>query len=158
MDIGSIIQRFTGGNPPQDAHPETGNWLQNYQNGNHDQVPHDQVHQAYQQWHQTVPPPHQQEALQWGFQQVPQQQLPEAARAIHNVYQQNGLDPRAAGVQTTDPHQMTHEDLARLTQHAQQQQPDAIGQLFQKGGALSNPLVGMALAGALAYGATKFRK
>jgi hypothetical protein len=43
-----------------------------------------------------------------------------------------------------------------MTNHVQQQQPDALQGLFQKGGALSNPMVGIALAGALAYGASKF--
>ncbi|HMA36535.1 MAG TPA: hypothetical protein VKY74_18915 [Chloroflexia bacterium] len=156
MDLGSIIQQFTGGNPPPGAHPQLGQWLQNYQAGNYDQVPHDQVQQAYQQWTQSVPPQQAQEATTAGFQQVPQQQLPGIASSLINMFQQHGLNPQAAGVTTTNPQQMSPQDLGRMTHYAQQQQPDIIKQQFQPGGALTNPLVGLALAGALAYGASRF--
>ncbi|MGI8587054.1 MAG: hypothetical protein ACR2M0_05120 [Chloroflexia bacterium] len=155
MDYGSMTRRFNE-NPPQGVPNQLGGWMQNYQNGNYDQVPHDQVHQAYTNWANQAPPEQVQEATQWGFQQVPQQQQPSVAGTLHNFFQQHGLNPQDAGVQTTDPNQTTPNDMARMAQHAQQQQPDAFGNLFKPGGTLSNPLVGMAVAGALAYGASKF--
>ncbi|MDQ6693719.1 MAG: hypothetical protein M3014_04760 [Chloroflexota bacterium] len=155
MDLGNLISQFTGGNPPQGAHPQLGQWLQSYQSGNGANVPHDQVQQAYSQWSQGVPPQQAMEATQYGYQQVPQQQLPGIAGSLLGMFQQHGMSPQAAGVQNTNPNNMTPQDMARMTQYAHQQQPDAIKQMFGQGGALSNPLAGMALAGALAYGASR---
>ena len=156
MDLGNIINQFTGGNAPQGAPPQLGQWLQNYQSGNTDQVPHDEVHQAYQQFAQNASPQEVTQATQYGYQQVPQQQLPGIANTMLNLFQKHGLDPQDAGVQTTNPQQMTPQDLARMTQYAHQQQPDSLHKLFQPGGTLNNPMVGMALAGALAYGISRF--
>ncbi len=156
MDLGNIINQFTGGNSPQGAHPDLGKWLQSYQSGNVEQVPHTEVRQAYQDYAKNADPQQVQQATQYGYQQVPQTQLPGVASSLLNVFQHHNLDPQAAGVQTTDPKQMTPDDLARMTQYAQQQQPDALHKLFQPGGTLSNPMVGMALAGALAYGISRF--
>jgi hypothetical protein len=156
MDLGNIINQFTGGNAPQGAPAELGQWLQNYQSGNANQVPHDEVHQAYQQFTQNADPQQVQQATQYGYQQVPQQQLPNIASTLLNVFQQHGLNPQAAGVQTTNPQQMNPHDLARMTQYAHEQRPDALHQLFQPGGLLSNPMVGMALASAVAYGVSRF--
>ncbi len=156
MDLGNIINQFTGGNAPQGAPAQLGQWLQNYQSGNTDQVPHDEVHKAYQQYAQNADPQQVQQATQYGYEQVPQQQLPGVASTLLNLFQNHGMSPQAAGVQTTNPQQMTPQDLSNMTQYAHQQKPDALHQLFQPGGTLSNPLVGMALAGALAYGVSQF--
>lgn len=133
-------------------------WMQHYQQGNHDQVPHDQLHQQFNQFAQQVPPQQLQQATTQGYQQVPPQQRPSVASSLLNFFQQHGMSPQAAGVQNTNPQQMSPEDMARMTQYAQQQQPDALKQLFSPGGQLSNPLVGMALVGALAFGASKLFK
>jgi hypothetical protein len=63
---------------------------------------------------------------------------------------QNGLNPQAAGVRTTNPAQMSPQDLAQMTTYAQQQKPDIIRQL------LSNPLVGMMISAALSYALQRF--
>lgn len=151
-------RRFSGQDTGLPSTDQVGQWVQNYQNGNHDQVPHQQVHQAYQQWAQTAPPQHVGEAVQQGYQQVPAQQRPGIADTLLNLFHQHGMDPQAAGVQTTNPQQMSSQDLAKMTQYAQQQQPDVIGKLFQPGGALSNPAVGLALAGALAFGLSRLSR
>lgn len=155
MDFGNIIRQFTGGNAPAGAPPQLGQWIQNYQSGNTAQVPHDQVGQAYSQWAQQASPQQVQEATNYGYQQVPPQQLPAVGNSFLNMFQQHGLNPQAAGVQTTNPQQMSPQDVARMHTYAQQQQPDALKKLFQPGGTLSNPLVGLAAAGALAYGISK---
>jgi len=158
MDFGNLVNQFTGNNPPQGANAKLGGWLQNYQNGTGDQVPVQDVHTAYQQAGQGFQPDQHQEALQYGYGQVPQQHLAGVGGALTNFFQQHGLKPQDAGVRTTNPAQMTPQDIANLHNHAQQQQPDAIKQAFGPGGSLSNPMVGMALAGALAYGASRFLK
>jgi hypothetical protein len=63
---------------------------------------------------------------------------------------QKGLNPQAAGVRTTNPNQMSPQDLAQMTSYAQQQDPSIIRQL------LSNPLVGMAISAALSYALQRF--
>lgn len=133
-------------------------WMQHYQQGNYNQVPHDQVHQAYNQFAQQANPQQVQQATAQGYQQIPPQQHASVASTLLSFFQQHGLNPQAAGVQNTNPQQMSPQDMARMTQYAQQQQPDALKQLFQPGGTLSNPLIGMAVAGALAYGASQLFK
>lgn len=144
----------SGMGDPQRYH----HWMNHYQQGNYDQVPPDQLHQAWSQFNQQATPQQVQQAATQGFQQVPQQQHPGIASSLLNMFQQHGLSPQAAGVQNTNPQQMTPEDMARMTQYAQQQKPDALHQIFQPGGMLSNPLVGMAVAGALAYGVSQVAK
>lgn len=146
-----------GGGLPGGIQSQVGQWMQQYQGGNAQQVPHDQVHQAYGQWAQQADPAQVQQATTQGYQQVPAHEHPGIGSALLGLFGQKGLSPQAAGVQTTDPSKMTPSDLGKLTSYAQQQQPDAIGQLFKPGGALSNPMVGMALAGALAFGASRMK-
>lgn len=154
MDTSNIGNTQSGG--AQDIGSQATRWLQDYQSGAHDQVPHHEVHQAYKKMTQDLSPDQAQEATAQGFQQVPAAQRPGIAQSLIGLLQKHGLSPQDAGVQTTDPNQMSPNDMARLTNHVQQQQPDALQHLFQKGGALSNPMVGIALAGALAYGASKY--
>jgi hypothetical protein len=158
MDYGNTTNQFSGNNPPVNSPSDAENWMQQYQNGQGDQVPHHQVYQAYNQWSQGFQPDQVHEATHYGFQQIPQHQLPDVAGAISNFFHQHGLNPQDAGVKAKSPQQMTPQDITNMTRHAQEQQPDAIQRAFQPGGALDNPLVGMALAGALAYGASRFLK
>lgn len=133
-------------------------WQQQYQQGNHDQVPHDQLHRHWNQYAQQADPQQVQQAAAQGYQQVPTQQRPGIADSLLNFFKEHGLSPQAAGVQNTNPQNMTPDDMARMTQYAQQEKPDALKQLFQPGGTLSNPLIGMALAGALAFGISRMGK
>lgn len=133
-------------------------WQQQYQQGNQDQVPHDHLHRHWNQYAQQADPQQVQQAAAQGYQQVPPQQRPGVADSLLNFFKQHGLNPQAAGVQNTNPQNMTPDDMARMTQYAQQEKPDALQQLFQPGGTLSNPLIGMALAGALAYGVSRMGK
>ena len=147
-----------GAQSTQDGQSQAAKWLQHYQSGNTDQVPHDELHQTFNQWAQQATPEQVQDATHQGFQQVPQQAHAGIASTLLGFFQQHGLNPQHAGVQTTDPQQMTPQDMSKMTSYAQQQQPDAIGKMFKPGGALSNPMVGMAVAGALAYGLTRMNK
>ena len=156
MDYGNQTNQFDGNQARVPS--QVDGWMQQYQNGQGDQVPTHEVHQAYNQWSQGFQPDQVHEATHYGFQQVPQHQLPDVAGAISNFFRQHGLNPQDAGVTNTNPNQMTPQDIANMTRHAKEEQPDALHQAFQPGGALSNPLVGMALAGALAYGASRFLK
>jgi hypothetical protein len=132
--------------------PQIGQWMESYQSGNAGQVPHDQLHQAFNQWAQSADPQQVRQATTKAYQQVPQQEHAGIAGALLDLFQQHGLNPQDAGVQTTNPGQMGPQDLSRLTSYVQQQRPGAMGQILQPGGLLSNPMVGMALSAALSYG------
>jgi hypothetical protein len=90
-------------------------WLQQYQQGNHDQVPHDELHQSWNQYAQQADPQQVQQAATQGYQQVPPQERPGIADSLLNFFQQHGLSPQAAGVQDTNPQNMTPDDMARMT-------------------------------------------
>jgi hypothetical protein len=137
--------------------PQIGQWMESYQSGNTGQVPHDQLHQAFNQWAQSADPQQVQQATAQAYQQVPQQEHAGIAGALLGLFQQHGLNPQDAGVQTTNPGQMGPQDLSRLTSYVQQQRPGALGQILQPGGLMSNPMVGMALSAALSYGLSQMQ-
>ncbi len=76
---------------------------------------------------------------------------PQERQRILNQFQQVSGDPRQPF--TWDgPMQDSPEVLARMAGQARQQQPDLLGSL---GGALSNPMAKMAMAGVAAYAAQR---
>jgi len=113
-------------------------------------VPPAQLSNAYNQWASQAAPEQQHEAAAQAFSQLSPAQREDVGSTIINLLRNNGLDPRAAGIQTTDPSRINSDDLARLTNYAQQQNPDLLHQL------LSNPLVGMIISAALSYAIQRF--
>jgi hypothetical protein len=113
-------------------------------------VPPDRLGSVYSQWAQQAPPEEQEEATAAAFSQLSAAQRQDVGSTIINLLRNNGLDPREAGVQTTDPARIDPNDLARLTNYAQQQNPDILRQL------LSNPIVGMIISAALSYALQRF--
>lgn len=97
--------------------PQVGQWMESYQSGNAGQVPHDQLHQAFNQWAQSADPQQVQQATTQAYQQVPQQEHAGIAGALLDLFQQHGLNPQDAGVQTTNPGQMGPQDPSRLTSY-----------------------------------------
>lgn len=125
-------------------------WQQQYAQNDTANIPHDDVAAAYNQWSRQAPPQQQTEAIEHAFTQASTTQRSDIAGTLINLFMQNGLNPQAAGVSTTNPNQMSPQDLARMTSYAQQQDPGIIRQL------LSNPLVGMAISAALSYALQRF--
>ena len=113
-------------------------------------VPPERLGNVYSQWAQQAPPEEQEEATAAAFSQLSAAQRQDVGSTIINLLRNNGLDPRQAGVQTTDPARIGSGDLARLTNYAQQQNPDILRQL------LSNPIVGMIISAALSYALQRF--
>ena len=126
------------------------NWQQQYAQGNTQNIPHDEVCNAYNQWCGQANPQQVHQAAEQAFAQSAPQQRGNVANTLVNILGQHGITPRAAGVQTTNPNQMSPADLAQLTNYAQQQNPDVIRQL------LSNPIVGMVISAALSYAIQRF--
>jgi hypothetical protein len=131
-------------------HRHVSNWQQQYAQGNTANVPHDDVASAFNQWTSQAPPSQQQAAMEHAFSQASMAQRSDIGSTLINLLTQHGLSPQNAGVQTTNPNQMSPQDLARLTTYAQQQDPSTIRQL------LSNPLVGMIISAALSYALQRF--
>jgi hypothetical protein len=143
---------------PNPSNPQQGtnlqdifsNWQQQYAQGNTQNIPHDQVCNAYNQWCGQAAPQQAHQAAEQAFAQLAPQQRGNVANTLVNILTQHGITPQAAGVQTTNPSQMSPADLAQLTNYAQQQNPDLIRQL------LSNPIVGMVISAALSYALQRF--
>jgi hypothetical protein len=125
-------------------------WQQQYAQNDTANIPHDEVAAVYNQWTRQAPPDQQQAAIEHAFSQASLSQRSDIGSTLINLFMQNGLNPQAAGVSTTNPAQMSPQDLAQMTTYAQQQNPNIIRQL------LSNPLVGMMISAALSYALQRF--
>jgi len=130
-------------------------WLAQAQSGQTQQLPHDQMHHAYRQWSQQAPPQQVADATSHAMQQMPQDQQQSFAQQVTGWLGQHGITPQQAGVQQTNPQQMSPQDVGKMVGHAQQQNPDALHQLFSPNGLLGNKAVQLGLAGVLAYAASK---
>ena len=107
------------------------------------------IGQMLETWAQAAPTQRHDVAAQ-AFSQLNPQQLDQVGGVLLNLFAQHGLSPQAAGVHTTNPQQLSTQDMAKLTTYAQQHSPGLIHQL------LSNPIVGMILAAALSYALQRF--
>lgn len=127
-------------------------YQQYQQGGNFDNMNHDDVYNHYQQFAGQASPQDVYNAHHEYYQQMPQQQRQGLLGGLMNAFQQHGVNPQQAGIQPNDP---SPQNLARANQYAAQN-PDVLQNVFGPGGALSSPLAKTALAGALAFGASKF--
>jgi hypothetical protein len=138
-------------------------WLQQFQNqgadsGNTQRLPHEDLGRMYQGVANQAQPQHIADATANAVQQMPPQQRQGFIDTVTGWLQQHGISPAAAGVQTTNPQQMSPQDVGKMVGYAQQQNPDVLQQLFSPNGALGNKAVQVGLAGLLAYAATQVFK
>ena len=133
---------------------------QNYANawdqGTYGQIPEQQAQQNYQQFVRNASPQQVEQAHAQYYAQMPQQQRTSVVQALLNSLTQHGYDPRAAGIQNTNPATMSPQDAARLTTYASQQNPDILQQVFGPGGPLHSTAAKLAVAGVLALAAKHF--
>ncbi|CAA9589999.1 MAG: hypothetical protein AVDCRST_MAG18-4839 [uncultured Thermomicrobiales bacterium] len=115
--------------------------------------PHD-VYDRYQRTVQHAPPEVLQQAHEEAFSRLPmdqRQQIVEQFRQAHNDPNQPFQYPQfAGGPSDYDPRQM-----GGMMRQAQQQQPDLLQGMLGQGGALSNPMAKMAMAGVAAIAAQR---
>jgi hypothetical protein len=133
-------------------------WLQQFQqqdqeqgDGNTRRLPHEDLGQLYHGWASQAEPQHVEEAATQAAQQMAPQQRAGFAESIMGWLQQQGINPQQLGIRTTNPQQMSPQDVGRMVGAAGQQDPDILKQLLGPGGALSNPAVQLGIAGALAF-------
>lgn len=131
-------------------------YAQAWDQGTYDQIPEDQARQQYRQFVQNAPPQVVGRVHQQYYDQMPQQQRSSFLQGLVGALTQQGHDPRQAGIQTTDPNNMSSQDAARLTAYAHQQQPDILHQLLGPGGPLGSSGAKLAVAGLAALAAKHF--
>jgi len=135
-------------------------WLDDYQSGNYDSLPHDQIYSSYRDWSRDASPDDVYEGTYQGYQNLPQEQLRSAASDLHS-YTQRGLDLSDLGLSSNDHQQWNAQDLARVTGRTyghsgswSQEQSEKKEDDKESGG-VPKPIIGLALAGALAFAASR---
>ena len=142
-----VLKNIFGGGDPDDHEQRAQRYQQGYSSGQFDDLDEQDVQERYRRTVQHAPPEVVEEAHLEAFRRLP----PQERQRILNQFQQVSRDPRQPF--TWDgPMQDSPEVLARMAGRARQQQPDLLGGL---GGALSNPMAKMAMAGVAAYAAQR---
>src|SRR5690348_14632029 len=85
-----------------------------YNNGTHGQLPPQRVIGQYQSFLQNAPQDEVQQVHQEYFNQMPKAEKMGLFSGLVNALGQNGMDPRQAGVSTTNPQNATSNDLGNL--------------------------------------------
>lgn len=135
-------------------------WLSDYQAGNYDRLPHDEITQHYTDWSRSAAPDEAYEATRYGYGQLPPEQFGGASEGLYSYTQEQGLDLSDLELSSADYQQWTPDDAARVTRHAYgrsdtQVKPDQAGKPEKKSGGVPKPVIGLALAGALAFAASR---
>jgi len=94
--------------------PQHRQLAQAHSTGNYNQLDPQQVVSAYKGFVDHGPEDQVQQVHQEYFNQMPKVEQMGLFSSLINAVQQNGIDPRQAGVSTTDPHQATPFDLGNL--------------------------------------------
>jgi len=163
MDDNTSSQRTGNRDAQSGMAPQWGGWMQDYQAGNYDRLPHEEITRAYRDWSSTATPDQRYEATYQGYQQLPQDQWGSAAEDLYNYCQDQSLDLSDLNLSNSDYRQWNTQDLARVTERAYSSAGSSQGKQGKqgkesKGGGLHvpKPVIGLALAGTLAYAASRF--
>ncbi len=151
-----VLKNIFGGGTPDNYEQRAQQYHQGYQNGQGqyaDLDPND-VYDRYQRTVQHAPPEVVQQAHEEVFNQMPmdqRQQIGDRFRQAHNDPNQAFQYPQMTG----GPSDYNPAQLGGMMRQAQQQQPDLLQGMLGQGGALSNPMAKMAMAGVAAIAAQK---
>jgi hypothetical protein len=119
-----------------------------FEQGQHDQVPDDQVQQAYSQEAAQLPHDQYVQAAEAAFSRLTPDQRAQFASELQAKAQQAGLAVPASQSVPNDPG-----GLASATGAVHAQQPGMLQKLFSPGGAFSSPIAKAALLGITAMAA-----
>ena len=128
-------------------------YANHWDQGTYSQIPSQEAQQNYQQFVQNAPPQMVEQAHQQYYQQMPPQQRGNLMQGLMSALTNRGLNPQQAGIQNTNPYNMSPQDAARLTGYAQQQSPDILHQVLGPGGPLGSTGAKLAVAGIAAFAA-----
>jgi hypothetical protein len=126
-------------------------WHQQYGN-NPQKAPVHEAASLFNQWARQAPVQEVNDLATEALQHLSSDQQGQVAAALLNVFQENGLDLRQAGVRTADPQHMGVADVARMVGYVQREEPNLLQKL------LSNRLIRMVILAILAYQANKLMR
>jgi len=141
-DLSGILSSLGGGG--------LDNLLNQFNQGQHDQVPDEQVQQAYGQVATQLPQDQYVQAAQEAFDRLTPEQREEFARQLQAKAQQQGVNVNVPAQGTTDAG-----SLANAVGQVHAEQPNLLQQMFAPGGVFSNPAAKAALLGITAMAAQR---
>jgi hypothetical protein len=128
---------------------ELGGLVSAFEQGNHDQVPDQQVQQQYGQVAATLPQDQYVQAAEQAFQRLSPDQRQQLAQELQAQAVVHGVNvPAVQNVPPTDPG-----GLANAMGQVHAQQPNVLQQMFAPGGTFSSPIAKAALLGITAMAA-----
>lgn len=138
-------------------------WLDDYQSGNYDNLPHEEIYSGYRDWSRSANADELYEGTYHGYQGLQEDQLRGVAADLYSYTQERGLDLSDLELTNNDYQQWNAQDLARVTGRAygysgtreQEQEQHEKKEEDKESGGIPKPLVGLALAGALAFAASR---
>jgi hypothetical protein len=126
------------------------NLLNQFNQGQHDQVPDEHVQQAYGEVATQLPQDQYVQAAQEAFDRLTPQQREEFARQLQAKAQQQGVNVNVPAGGTSDSG-----TLANAVGQVHAEQPNLLQQMFAPGGVFSNPAAKAALLGITAMAAQR---
>lgn len=146
-----LLQKFLGSNPQKQQ--EYADFVRRYQE-DPNSISDEEAARRYRELMRNSPQDLADEAHQHGFGQLPEQER----RKLAQQYQDANSNPSRPfdGYNYNDPNQAADpRQLGRMTQQAENQDPDLFGQLFGQNSPLNSTLGKAALAGAAAFLASR---
>lgn len=151
MDVLKNI--FSGGNP--DNHEQRYQQYQRgYQNSNFDDMDDNEVFDRYQRTVQHAPPEMVAQAHEEAFNRLPPQEQQRIIDQFRRANDDSNQPFQYPGFNQGQG-QFGPRDMGGMIQQAQRQQPDLLQQVMGPGGAMSNPMAKMAMAGVAAMAAQR---
>jgi hypothetical protein len=128
---------------------DLGGLLSAFEQGNHDQVPDQQVQQQYGQVAASLPQDQYVQAAQEALSRLTPEQREQLAQELQSQAQQHGVNvPAVQQAPPTDPG-----GLANAMGQVHAEQPNVLQQMFAPGGTFSSPIAKAALLGITAFAA-----
>ena len=124
--------------------------LAKFNDGEHDQVPDDEVQQSYGQVAAQLPQDQYLQAARDAFEKLTPEQRAQLARELQVRAQQQGINVPSTQAVSSDPG-----SLATAVGDVHAEQPNLLQQLFAPGGVFSSPIAKAALLGITAMAAQR---
>jgi ABC-type transport system substrate-binding protein len=121
-----------------------------FNQGQHDQVPDNQIQQTYGQVVSQLPQDQYLQAARDAFDKLTPQQRQQLAQELQTRAQQEGINVPSTQTVSSDPG-----SLATAVSDVHAQQPNLLQQLFAPGGVFSSPIAKAALLGITAMAAQR---
>lgn len=149
-----ILKNIFSGGTPDNYEQRHQQYQQGYQGGNYDHLDDNDVFDRYQRTMQHAPPDVVAQAHEEAFRRLPPQEQQRIIDQFHRANDDPNQRFQYPGFNQGQG-QFGPRDMGNMVQQAQQQQPDLLSQIMGPGGAMSNPMAKMAMAGVAAMVAGK---